>query len=306
MLTAQQLEDHAPFLGLRLRIEVRRPPRALVFDAFVNQQGGVAAVVQDQGGPRLSRPRESLLGAPPVLFDRLAFPCEDGRPLGRVRRPSRADDHGRRGVILRREDVAGGPTHFCAEFHERLDEDRSLHGHVERARDPRAVERPNSRVFLAQGHEARHLVLRQADLVASSFGQRQIGDAKGRAVASGLLRRGGFGASRLRGRSLLGIRGRGPGERGQRGRHLASSFGENRRWSVFKKITPARRPAPLHRSGTYPTIRSGPPLPPSIFMGRATAAAPVAGSWSRLATFSKPATFCAYRITCDSKLADWP
>ena len=44
-------------------------------------------------------------------------------------------------------------------------------------------------------------------------------------------------------------------------------------------------------------MRRGPPLPPSIFIGRATTKLPVGGSRSRFATFSKPATLSEYKIT---------
>lgn len=49
--------------------------------------------------------------------------------------------------------------------------------------------------------------------------------------------------------------------------------------------------------GTHPTILSGPPLPPSIFIGSATIPAPVAGSRSRFVRFSKPTMLSLYRIT---------
>lgn len=43
--------------------------------------------------------------------------------------------------------------------------------------------------------------------------------------------------------------------------------------------------------GTNPTIRSGPPLPPSIFIGSARTKLPVGGNSPRFATFSKPGMF---------------
>ena len=44
-------------------------------------------------------------------------------------------------------------------------------------------------------------------------------------------------------------------------------------------------------------IRSGPPLPPAIFIGSAMMCAPWAGSWLRPATFSKIGTFAPQRAT---------
>jgi hypothetical protein len=69
-------------------------------------------------------------------------------------------------VVLRREDVARDPAHVGPELDERLDEHRRLHGHVQRAHDARAGERLLPAVLLAHRHEARHLVLGQADLLA--------------------------------------------------------------------------------------------------------------------------------------------
>ena len=52
--------------------------------------------------------------------------------------------------------------------------------------------------------------------------------------------------------------------------------------------------------GTYcginATIRSGPPDPPAIFIGKAIIQAPCSGSSSRLATFSRPGTFAPLAI----------
>ena len=61
----------------------------LGLDAEVDEQRGVATVVEDHVGERLpSGPVEDLLGAPPVLLQRLALPGEDRdalRVLGRCR-----------------------------------------------------------------------------------------------------------------------------------------------------------------------------------------------------------------------------
>ena len=62
---------------------------------------------------------------------------------------------------------------------------------------------------------------------------------------------------------------------------------------------------PRQVEGTHPTTRSGPPLPPSIFIGNATIPAPVVGSRPRCARFSNPTMFLSYRITCDRKSLDW-
>ena len=57
---------------------------------------------------------------------------------------------------------------------------------------------------------------------------------------------------------------------------------------------------------THAIIRSGPPLPCSIFIGRATMYEPFAGSLSRLATFSNAGIFFANNIWWVLKSFDWP
>jgi hypothetical protein len=52
----------------------------------------------------------------------------------------------------------------------------------------------------------------------------------------------------------------------------------------------------VYLPGIIATIRKGPPLPPFIFIGNAITNAPLTGSLSRLATFSKPGIFCSYKI----------
>ncbi len=58
--------------------------------------------------------------------------------------------------------------------------------------------------------------------------------------------------------------------------------------------------------GTSATMRSGPPEPPAIFIGRAMTHAPHSGSASRLATFSRPGTLAPLATTCTRKSFDAP
>jgi hypothetical protein len=51
--------------------------------------------------------------------------------------------------------------------------------------------------------------------------------------------------------------------------------------------------------------RSGPPEPPSIFIGSATIQAPIAGSSSSRVRFSRPGTLAAAVIRCTMKSRDW-
>ena len=146
---------------------VRHRAGRLVLDAEVDEQRGVAAVVEDHVRALAVRPRQRLLGAPPVLLERLALPGED-RDAGLGDR--------RRGVILGREDVARRPADLGAESNQRLDQHGGLDRHVQRAGDARALERLRVGELRAGRHQAGHLVLGELDLLAAISGQADVGD----------------------------------------------------------------------------------------------------------------------------------
>ena len=156
----------------------------LVLDALVQQHRGVAAVVEDHvravvlGAIGSVRPGHHLVGAPPVLLERLALPGEHRDTLRVVGGAVGADDDRCGGVILGGEDVAAGPTDLGAEFDERLDQHGGLDRHVQRPGDTSAGERLGRAVLLAQGHEAGHLVFGEDHLLAAERGEREIGDAE--------------------------------------------------------------------------------------------------------------------------------
>ena len=81
-------------------------PARLVLGALVHEQGGVAAVVEDHVRAAAVGPAQHLLGAPPVLLERLALPREDRHALRVVERAVGADGDGGGGVVLGGEDVA--------------------------------------------------------------------------------------------------------------------------------------------------------------------------------------------------------
>ena len=168
-------EDNAP-LGARVGRGIGDLAGPLARQPLVQQHGGVAAIVEDQRGPSAVGPAQHLLGAAPVLLQRLALPGEHRHAAGRLRRPLGTHRHGGGGVILSREDVARRPAHLGAEFGERLDEDRGLDRHVQRAGDAGTGERFRVAVAGPQRHEARHLVLCELDLLAAEGGQRQVRD----------------------------------------------------------------------------------------------------------------------------------
>ena len=137
------------------------------FKAFVDEEGGVAAVVDDELGSGGVDVADGLPGAVPVFFEGLAFPGEDGDAGG-------GDGGG--GVVLGGEDVAGSPADRGAEFDHGFDEDGGLDGHVEGAGDADALKGFIFAVFGADGHEAGHFVLGDVEGFAAPGGEGDVGD----------------------------------------------------------------------------------------------------------------------------------
>ncbi|MPM95850.1 hypothetical protein SDC9_143005 [bioreactor metagenome] len=135
--------------------------------AEVQQQGGVAAVVEDHIRIAAVGPFEDAVGVIPVIDQGFALDGEDRDVL-------RSDGSG--SVILSREDVARGPADFGAERGQRLDQHGGLDGHVQRAGDARALQRLRLREFLANGHQAGHFGFGNADFLATPVGKGKIGN----------------------------------------------------------------------------------------------------------------------------------
>ncbi len=157
-------EQHGGFLAVRL---VQHRDVLLGAAAQMQQQRRVAAVVEDHVRVAVIRPFENAVGVIPVVDQRLALDGEHGHAVG---------GDGGSGMVLGREDVAGGPAHFGAQRGQRLDQHRGLDRHVQAAGDARALERLGLGEFLADGHEARHLRLGDADFLAAPVGQAEVGD----------------------------------------------------------------------------------------------------------------------------------
>ncbi len=173
----EQILDDALFLVAGRRVD---PAVAVLeLDALMDEEGDVAAVVDDELGAEAVPMRERLFGAPPILFERLAFPGEDGDAGG--------GDSGS-GVVLRGEDVAACPADVGAEGDHGLDENGGLDRHVERSGDANTGERLACGVLVADGHEAGHLLLGDVDLFAAECGQTDIGDLVFRCYVFGCCR----------------------------------------------------------------------------------------------------------------------
>ena len=136
-------------------------------DAEVDQQRGVAAVIEDHVRCAAIGPFEDAVGVVPIVREALALDGEHRRAGGR---------DGGGGVVLRRIDVARGPAHVGAERLQRLDQHAGLDGHVQRAGDPRALERLARPVLGPRRHQAGHLGLGDGEFLAAPLGELEIGD----------------------------------------------------------------------------------------------------------------------------------
>merc|ERR1719401_2533295 len=90
-----------------------------------------------------------------------------------ARAPTHLGDGGS-GMVLRAEDIARAPTHLGAQRCKGLNQYACLDRHVQRTVDIEALEGLARAVLLAGGHQARHLVLRQCQLLAAELGQAHV------------------------------------------------------------------------------------------------------------------------------------
>lgn len=67
--------------------------------------------------------------------------------------------------------VEAARTYLSAQLDQRFDEDGRLDGHVQAARYPGTLQDLERAVLLAARHQARHLILRQHDLLPPELGQ---------------------------------------------------------------------------------------------------------------------------------------
>ena len=140
---------------------------ALGAQAEMDQQGGVAAVVQNHVRRAAVGPFEDAMGIIPIVLQALA--------LAREHRRAGGGDRGG-GVVLRRIDVARGPANVGAERLQGLDQHGGLNGHVQGAGDAGALERLARAIFGARRHQARHFRLGDGDFLIAPFGEADVGD----------------------------------------------------------------------------------------------------------------------------------
>jgi len=127
----------------------------------VQQQGGVAAIVQNHVGGLAVGPFKNAVGVVPVVLKGLTL-CGEDRNTG--------CSNGCCRMVLSGEDVARGPPNLGAEGRQGLDEDGRLNRHVQGASDAGSLQRLRGRELLADGHEAGHLGLGDANFFTSPVG----------------------------------------------------------------------------------------------------------------------------------------
>lgn len=134
----------------------------------VDEAGQVTTIIEDQVELLVVlESKELLLEAPVVLLLGLTLPSEDGDTGG---------SNGGGSVVLGAENVAASPGDLGTEGSKSLDEDGSLDGHVQATGDAGTLERLVLGILLAGGHETRHLVLGELDLLATKGGKGKVSD----------------------------------------------------------------------------------------------------------------------------------
>ncbi len=172
---AEQVLDDRFFGTVRGRIN----PAVAVFKfvPLVNEQGCVAAVIDDKLGALVINVGQRVIGAVPVFFEAHALPREHGGAACRNRR---------RSVVLGGENVAARPAYFGSELHQRFDQNRGLDGHVQRPCNANPLERALGCVAGTNGHQAGHFMLRDADFETTKIREGFVGDQKRGRRSAGL------------------------------------------------------------------------------------------------------------------------
>ena len=140
----------------------------LGLDTFVHEEGGITTVIDEDIGTVMAGPCEHLKSALPVFLESLTLPGEDVGSLG-------LNDSGG-SVVLGGVDVAGGPSDLGTESVEGLNENTSLDGHVEGARDAGSFENMVVLVFFTEAHESGHLDLGEVVLTATEVSLGHVPD----------------------------------------------------------------------------------------------------------------------------------
>lgn len=135
---------------------------SLGLDTFVNEEGSITTIINENIWTIASGPCEHFVGAIPVLLEGLSLPCEDVGGLG--------FDNSSGGVVLGGEDVARGPSNFSSEFVKSLDQNGGLNGHMEGSRNLSSLKDFLWSILLSDSHESGHLDLGDVEFFSSPIG----------------------------------------------------------------------------------------------------------------------------------------
>ena len=134
----------------------------------VDHESGVTTIIDDESGALVVRPHEALESALPVLLKGLSLPGKDSGGTGR--------GNGGSSVILSGIDVATAPPHISTESSDSLNQDSSLHSHVEGSRDASSLEGLLGPVLGTGSHETGHLMLCEVNFAPAELGEADILD----------------------------------------------------------------------------------------------------------------------------------
>ena len=163
------------------RGRVGREAVLLGVEAEVDEQGRVAAVVEDHVG-------EALDPSGPSGHIRICwvhhqysssdspFQAKTGTPAGASTVPSGPTATAAAAWSWVEKMLQDAQRTSAPRCDQRLDEDGGLDRHVQRAGDAGTGQRLGVAVALAHGHQAGHLVLGELDLGATEVGQGEVGD----------------------------------------------------------------------------------------------------------------------------------
>jgi len=173
-LTAEEAENNLELCvcgGVRVGKGTILGVGSLSLDTLVDKEGHVSSVINDEitaVSLGILGPGDGVECALPVLFKGLTLPGENSG--------SAFTSNGSSSMVLSGKDVARAPPDLGTHGVKSLDENGSLDGHVEGARDTGTLEKLGA-VLLAAGHETRHLMLCEFNLLATKVGKGDVSDA---------------------------------------------------------------------------------------------------------------------------------
>ena len=138
----------------------------LSLDTFVDQQGSISSVIDENVSAVGVGPGQGLVGAVPVLLEGHSLPGEDVSSLG--------GNASSGSLILRGVDIARAPAHLGTHGRETFNEDGGLDSHMQGAGDLSTLE--GVFVLSPDAHKAGHLDLGDLDFLTAEIRQGDVLD----------------------------------------------------------------------------------------------------------------------------------